>query len=289
MNRKGMLSAALTAMALSAAVPANAAQIIGDLGISGSVTYNILSGGNSGLAIIDFGPQTGTGPGTNGTGTSQVILSSGTGYFATLVSGTATILDLTNDPAAAGTPPDGPLYAPPGGAVAPVFNNFLRDFNTAAPFPGLVFDLTQVVAQSGPACTGTEGIGDSCVEGPFALQDTNGGLRVNFDVLGWFRNGADEGFFSGSFSSTFGGLHFQDVDMTNGSLGLFSRLIAGGPDIFCGPTNNPVPPANNTVRCTFDANFTNASVPEPATMLTFGLGSLLVGARARRRAKKEQQ
>jgi len=263
-------SSVVALLGLSAPVTVSAAPIVGTLGISGGIIYDT-RGAGTGLAILDFAPPGG------GTGTAGVTISTQSGYFQPIAPfSTAQILDLTNDATASGVP--GPAFVPAGVDFAPAgIANVLSNFSSGV--PGLHFDLTQLVLQPGPACVGTEQVGDSCVEGPFALLDTQAGVRVNFDVLGYFRNGADSGFFQGAFSTTFTGLHFQDLNSTNGE-GVFTRLDVSGHDLAC------VDNTGANISCTFDANFSNAAVPEPASLLTFGAGSAVLAMVRRRRAAK---
>jgi hypothetical protein len=281
---------------LGVAVPASAAEIVGTIGFSGSITYdNRLvqatpldstdlecpsANPTCGASILDFADDIPV-YGTAGTGAALTVFSQ-SGYFDGadgdavpvelagngITGGTfARILDLTNDLFAAGIP--GPAYAPAGGGH-PVIAGFL-DMFTDAQANGLHFDLTQVVFQ-GNTCTGSEGLGDSCFAGPFALQETAGGLRINFDVLGYFRDASgNEGFFTGGFGSTFTGLTFQEA---------FRRLDRSGEDLLCGPNNLTAP-------CSFELNFVNTAIPEPATLLTFGAGSALLAAVRRRRTAKQ--
>ncbi len=264
---------------LGLAVPSTvgAAPIIGTLGIAGGIIYDTRGGPGSGLSILDFAPPGG------GTGTQFATVSTQSGYFANVDDGSGLkILDITNDITAVGAP--GPALVIAGTNYGPAgIGGFLRDFldpDVAGLYPlGLHFDLTELLLQAGAACTGTETIGQSCVEGPFALQDTNQGLRVNFDVLGYFRNGVDEGFFKGSFSTTFLGLHFQDAGSSHGE-GLFTRLDVTGRDLAC------VRADGTDISCSMDANFANAAIPEPASLLTFGAGAALLAMVRRRRAAK---
>jgi hypothetical protein len=268
-------------LGLAAPMSASAGSIVGTLGISGGIIYDTQGLPGSGSSIIDFAPPGG------GTGTSGVTISTQTGYFTPVDAfSTATILDLTNFLPAAGSP--GPAYILAGvdNTLTPI-NGFLRNFSdpdvAGTGFPnGLRFDLTQLLNQPGTACVGTETIGQSCVEGPFALQDTNNGVRVNFDVLGYFRKFTggvkiDEGFFKGSFSTTFLGVHFQNAGSTFNE-GLFTRLDVTNRDLGCFSAATGTEGA-----CTFDAIFNNAVIPEPATMATFGLGSALLALVVRRR------
>ena len=250
------------AAVLGLASSANAALIDGTLGIGGGVFYDTLD--PVGGAIIDFDP-TGGGEGD------ALVVKAATGYFTGIgvsFGDELDIYDLTNVAAAAGVAPAGPMYAPAGVDLTTVpthfGENFLHSFEDS---PGLHFDLQYILLQSGTPCV--TGLETTCVLGPFVLTETEAGLRISFDVLGWFRNGLDEGFFSGAFSTTFLGLTMEDAR---------DRLTTGQ-DLKCQTTTGEV-------TCTFDANFAPSVIPEPATLLTFGLGSAALAAVRRRRAKK---
>lgn len=279
-----LLGCSVAALSL-AAVPtaAFAAPIVGHIGFSGSVIYDTRGAAASGLSVVDFAPL---GPAPGGTGTGSVAyVDTATGYFAGMptfpgcggvtCATSSSILDLTNDVTAA--PPA--TFAPAGTTLAPFpIAGFLSGF-TATALPALYttlhFDLTEVLVAAGPACTGGEGIGDSCAAGPFTLEDTNEGVKIQFDVRGNFINGADSGYYGGSFSAVFNGLHFQSG--ANGSAGLFSRLDVTPQDLMCGISNLEG-------ACSFSANFDPTNpVPEPATLLTLGTGAALAALRMRRK------
>jgi len=265
------------AIAAMATMPgsAYAAPINGFLAIAGGITYDAV--GNTGSAIIDWAP-TGGGSGT------ALVVTDATGYFNPdgalplgIDLGTrVAIRDLTNDPALAGA---NAAYAPPGSAVA--VPNFLSNFQdpdgVIAPVGGLHFDLTERVVQPTTAalqpCDFTEGLGDQCILGGiFILSESQEGLRIALDVRGYFRNGIDEGFFNGGFTTVFTDLSFQEAYAS----------IASGQNLDC-PAGTG---STARVPCSFTANFTNAQpIPEPASLLLFGTGSTLLALRRRRNKK----
>jgi len=298
MRRLVTLTFGMLAM-VSLAVPAVAATITGHIGFSGGIAYATLD--TSGHAILDFTPL-GTefaGGTSGGSGVGSLITIDGvTNYFAAfnaitnptghgagiptfskdgVNAATVTVQDLTNSAAATYG-----AFAPTGVLGAPLVANFLNTFTSAilpAFYTGLHFDLTEVLVAPGAACTGAETIGQSCSEGPFTIEDTLNGIRVNFDVLGTFVNGADSGKYNGSFAADFNGLHFQSG--ADGSDGLFKRLDVTGADLMCGT-------GNATTNCTVTGNFDPVpTVPEPLTLLTFGSGSAFLAAMLRRRRKNQ--
>jgi hypothetical protein len=263
------------AIAAMATLPgsAYAAPITGFLAIGGGITYDTVD--NTGGAIIDWSPSGG------GTGT-VVSVTDATGYFNPDGAGvlgldfldTMTIRDLTNTAALAGPVP-APAYAPPGATVE--VENFLSNpTGVGAALSGLHFDLTERVVQTPTAelqpCDFTEGLGDQCILGDiFILSQSQEGLRIALDVRGYFRNGMDEGYFTGGFSTTFTDLTFQEA---------YARILAGE-NLDC-----PAGVGTGRVPCSFDANFTNAEpIPEPASLLLFGTGSTLLALRRRRNKK----
>lgn len=261
MKWRSVLLAGLAAGALALPTSANAALITGSFSISGAATYDTLN--TSGGAGIDF-EQTLPPPGSPSGPFVQVTAA--TGYFAglgmTAFLTSGDILNIDN----VSPPPPNYTFAPAG---LPIFvANFLNNFDTNGPLPGggigLHFDLKGIPLQAGPGCPATP----ACVEGPFILVQTATGIRIDFDVLGTFVNGADSADYIGSFEVTVNGLTLAEAG---------NRVTVTGEDIACGLNNN-------SQTCSFTANFNPAAVPEPATLLTFGLGSLAL-TRLRRRKK----
>jgi hypothetical protein len=249
MKWRSLVLASLVTAALGIPASAHAALITGTLGIGGGVTYDTLN--TSGDAGLDFDntflppPTTPTGP--------FIQLKVATGYFAGLgltpLVTTGQIKNISDIPAGAN-------YAVAPAGVPISVTGFLDNFVNPA-VPGLHFNLEEIPLQPGPTCPPSGGA-TSCVEGPFVITQTATGLRIDFDVLGTFVNGADSGKYIGSFGITIN-------DMTFATLG--DRLTVSGLDIACGTNNLEVP-------CQFSADFNPLVLPEPATLLTFGLGSL---------------
>lgn len=273
MNWRSVGLFGLVAALSAVAVPASAADITGHLNIGGVVYYQgrgPTGGPSTGQAIIGWdgtvpppGSNTGSLPAGFGDGTFFNV-GGATGYFAGipgLLGSSGSIVDLTNDPTA--VKPGGPDFYPLTGAPS-----FLADFLSAfTAAPGLHFDLTDVPLQSGIPCA-IAPPGSDCTEGVFKLSDTGGGVRVLFDVAGNFVNGGDSGAFTGAFSTTFTGY----------TLATFEAALDSNSLIACG--------VDNDTPCSFDANFDGVApaVPEPATLLMFGTGSLAL-TRLRRRKK----
>ncbi|HUK34202.1 MAG TPA: PEP-CTERM sorting domain-containing protein, partial [Vicinamibacterales bacterium] len=228
-------------------------------------TYDTMGAG-TGLAGLDY--DTALPPPTGPTGP-FIQVTVATNYFAgigmTVFQTTGSILNTTNNP----VPPANYTFAPSGVTID--VPDFLQNFNNCLGLcNGLHFDLTEIPDQPGSPCTSAgPGVGNSCSEGPFIITQTVTGIRIDYDVLGTFVNGADSNTYIGSFGVTLNGLTFADLG---------NRLLNTGELVACGAGNNSQP-------CSFTANFNPYVLPEPATLLTFGLGSLGL-ARLRRRKKR---
>jgi len=273
MRLRNVLAGALVVGLLGAAAPVHAADITGEFGIAGSITYDVLN--NTGGAGLDM--QSTLPPPTGGSGPfTEVTLA--TGYFDTTLgmgplqfsggffNGTVgSILNIDNVPLVPNY-----TYAPAGVPIN--IPNYLFGFitfvNNVANPSGLHFDLTNLPLSGFGPCP----FSNPCGEGPFTLQESSTGVTLSWDVLGNFVNGADSGAYIGLFTVSIAGETINDI----------GTKILAGQDVTCngGTANNPIPQP-----CAFGATFKPLeSIPEPATMLTFGAGSLLL-ARMRRRKK----
>jgi hypothetical protein len=148
---------------------------------------------------------------------------------------------------------------------------FLNDFEenpieVPSEYDNLSFTLTEIVAPTAPPCTGGEGINVDCSLGVFTLKQTEEGVAVNFSVEGFFVDPqfTDPNFASGVYTTQLIG----DEEDT------IAEIIA----ILDNPTGS--------ITSSFSATYTASAIPEPATLLTFGAGSVLLAAHRRRRAKK---
>jgi hypothetical protein len=252
MKLKSLLCGTFLAV-IGFAATASAAPIVGQFNIAGGAVLTPVAGTGY---TLDFVPPVQGGSGTWGS------TFPATGYFTPIHPNVAlptgfssvTIKDTTDQAVAAP-----PFTLIPTG-VATSVPNFL---NTFTAIPGLHFDLTLLLASSAPICTGAEGLNQDCrpsASSPFTLTQRASGVDATYSVQGFFRNGADEGFGGGTFTSQFFGA-------TIGSI--LAQLAAG-----------------QSIQASASANFASAAVPEPATLLTFGVGSGLLALRRRRKAQQ---
>lgn len=226
---------------------ANAAPITGTVNISATVGVS--------ATTIDFYSNPATNCGTSGPSVDGCfsINFPATGSFSTLTLGSkGTIKDLIAAPNISG-------------AI------FLAQFmNFQTPGPGgqpIFFDLYNVPAGSAPTCapSGNAGpctpviaTGTGPQVSPFTLQNSAGGVIVSFSTLVEAYSGVKATGFSnyvGAFSTQLAG---QTVDS------ILADIAAG-----------------RTVEASYSANFVGGQVPEPGTLLTFGIGfaAILFGSR----------
>lgn len=234
-----ILTGALVVFGL--ALPLSAAPITGKLNFTGSVRLT--------ADTVDWTPL-GTGEGV------ILTVGPGTDYFA----------DIFNP----GVFP--PYHADSADLVGQSLPlpNFLTGFEESPEIPStyddLSFTLTQMVAPTAPACTGSEGPNQACSVGLFTLFQTAGGnVDVTFDVRGFFVN-----------------LTYGDDGSQNTSGGIYTAQL---PQTTTQQIVNTFG-AGSGIDASYSATYTATAIPEPATLLTFGAGTLLIGALRRRRAKK---
>ena len=273
MRRLFLVTALLLGFAVFQTRPAEAFLITGELDLSGTVRI-------TSLGLMDFippiNPLTTGCPGGSECGVEQISLSSNTGYFAVFNGGgvlglpfNVAELDLLASVATASG------CTPAQQAAFPLFcGNFTEIpnfettpnsiqplnvlFGTTSPHPDLTFSLTSIAA-----CTIGCGFGFAP---QFNVTFTDGNTSVIMNVNG---NVCDPGnplaecnTFQGIFTAQFPG---QSPTL------LITELETLG-----------------YIQTSFSASKISVPapvVPEPATLLLFGTGSVLVAARARRRAK----
>jgi hypothetical protein len=243
------------------------------MGITGGAMKKVLGIGIAilGLAApMSASPITGT---LNFTGSVQVSattidwlpLATGEGVILTVAPGDeyfSTIFNPLISPAYVGDEVD--LVGAPG----PV-TGFLNDFETPdSKYDDLTFNLSNIIAPTAPPCTGAEVINQSCSFGSFTLKPTEAGVAVNFEVRGSF---VDPTFGENGTTNTAKGVYTtQLIKPTEDTIAEIMTIIGTGGSIQSG----------------YSATYTASAIPEPATLLTFGTGSLFVAARKRRLAKK---
>ena len=149
--------------------------------------------------------------------------------------------------------------------------NFLSNFtNVPAEFTDLSFTLEEVLVPQEEECQ--DGVdyapGETCRLGVFLLTQGTNGVGVQLEVEGFF---VDLSYGDDGSLNTASGLFETTLNQTQWNTILeVTTIITGGGSIETGWT----------------AEFIATPVPEPATMLTFGLGTAVLAAHRRRRAKK---
>lgn len=265
--RRMILALCSIALTLGFVSSAQAASITGVLNITGSV--------NVSATDLDWVPPEDGGYGEFTTKTP------GSGYFSNIVS-VSTLSpvggfskDLTLGPSGGG-------YTHVDIGLTSV-DDFLYNFDPTNQatggfdYTGLTFNLTEVVDPStGVAlCTGNIAAGTSCYLGPFLLTATaSDKTTITLVVNGIFDDTQpawDPTPYTGSYTTQLNFSVQQILDILDGN----------ATDPFC--TNNQV----GTICSSYSANFVpTASIPEPASMITFGTGALLLALRRRRQNKR---
>lgn len=216
---------ALAGLALGASTAF--AQPVGSLNISGGVRVTA-SGGN---IFLDFLPAGG------GTGLVSANLFAQTGSFTSVAGATGTMTDFTPT----------------------VGMNMVSPLLTIG---GFTFDLEQVFAgiRGSAGCVGAPTTGQNCTPTGTAFNLTNltpNSSTASFRVAGTVMDGTGMSDFTGTFTTQFDNLSFQEV--------IAQATSAGG------------------VETTFSASFTAAVVPEPSTYALLGTGLFALAGVARRR------
>lgn len=172
-----------------------------------------------------------------------------TGAFAGLTGGTYNTTTLTG----VGPTSVAPFITFSGGVATPV-----------------IFDLTTIVAGFGSAanCTATEAtVGAECtpIGSPFTLiQATDNSVDISLTLLGNAFTGT-----SGSGTSSVVDAYTTQVTLDGTIGGILTDIGKGG-----------------SIDQSYSATLTATSVPEPASVLIFGMGLLGVGMVSRRRGAK---
>jgi hypothetical protein len=187
----------------------------------------------------------------------------GTGYFSTIFSA-----DVFN--------PNGGLIEDLTPVNPPPIDGFLSDFQGVtlpAEYDDLSFTLTEVVIPGVEECVADFDYaeGDTCRLGVFILTQQSGSVNAGLEVNGFFVDPTygDDGSLNtanGQFSDTLNEAAFDTIRE------IIDIVDSGG-----------------SIRTGWTATFVATPVPEPATMLTFGLGTALVAAHRRRRNRKNGQ
>ena len=252
---KKVLLASCVVLGLGSVAPVAAAPIVGTLAFSGTVTVSEL--------MLDWQP---TDP-FETTRDGVVFTGDGTEYFSGIYN-------------PAGSPPyEATITDLVFPTVVPPVEDFLKEFTSpllGGRYADLTFDLDGINLPSAalPECTTAFTAFDvSCRLGFFTLtmRETSAGqteVDVQFDIFGHFEDPTYEGPIAlntatGGFTATLKKIESDTIAE------VVAILDRGG-----------------SITTTYDAAITATAVPEPATMLTFGLGTTILAAHRRRRAKK---
>ena len=246
---KTVLLAIVAVLGLGSVAPVAAAPITGVLTIGGSVIVS--------ATTIDWIPD----EPFDGTFTTKIPDS---GYFEGIAS--------TNP-----FEPSGGQIVDLGPGNPPPVNGFLSNFVGAtlpSEFDDLSFNLETVTVPGVEECVADFDYaeGDTCRLGFFLLTQNADSVTATLEVKGHFVDltYGDDGSLnnaSGEFTNTLKEVEFDTI-----------REVV---DIIDSP--------GGSIETGWSATFIATAVPEPATMLTFGLGTAVLAAHRRRRAKKNAQ
>jgi hypothetical protein len=159
-------------------------------------------------------------------------------------------------------------------------DNFLYNFVTTDPkYSDLAFDLDGFIAPVAPPCLPDHdyAVNESCSLGLFTLTQGSSGVDVRLEIFGSFED------------PTFG-----DNGSPNIAIGRYtsqSPMLVNetGATVFTIRQVVDVIDAGQHINTSYSASFVATAVPEPATLLTFGLGTAALAVHRRRRAKKNQK
>lgn len=160
------------------------------------------------------------------------------------------------------------------GPAAPPIPGFLNTFvGTTLPsqYVDLSFNLDAIIPPTSPPCQDNVSYapGTSCTYGVFLLTQGQTGVIVKMEVAGRF------------VDPTFG-----DPGTLNTATGIYTAQLT---DAALDTIREVVTLINQggKIDTSYSATYTATAVPEPATLLTFGLGTAALAAHRRRRAKKQ--
>jgi hypothetical protein len=192
----------------------------------------------------------------NGTFTTKIP---NTGYFNNIVSANPFV-------------PYGGQITDLGPGNPPPLADFLSMFN-APGYTDLTFDVDSIPAPPITECEDRAyAVGETCRLGLFILTQNPTSVGASFEVFGSFDSVAagDNGTLNtanGQFSNTLTESAFNTIEK------IYDIIVTD----------------QGSIRTGWTATFIATAVPEPATLLTFGLGTAFLAAHRRRRAKKESK
>jgi len=162
------------------------------------------------------------------------------------------------------------------GPAVPPLAGFLNNFVGAtlpAQYSDLSFNLDTIITPTSPPCQDNVdyAAGTSCTYGIFLLTQGQTGVVVKMEVAGRFVD-----------------VTFGDPGTLNTATGIYTAQLT---DTAFDTIREIVTLINSggSIDTSYSATYTATAVPEPATLLTFGLGTAALAAHRRRKAKKESK